>query len=126
MKTFQSINDFLNEIGIKTNRQNNNFYIFRIEDHFGESGFEMPPYNHSFFELTFGIGHDVGINIGTAKFNTTSNVLSFTSPYQITSWKVNSFADNSIGFMLLFNPAFVETAIALLLGLNAIAMFGQD
>ncbi|PRX54603.1 helix-turn-helix domain-containing protein [Flagellimonas meridianipacifica] len=112
MKTFQSINDFLKEIGIKSTGQNNDFYIFRIEDHFGESGFEMPPYNHSFFELTFGIGHDVDINIGTSKFNTTNNVLSFTSPYQITSWKVNSFAENSIGFMILFNPAFVQSEIS--------------
>lgn len=69
----------------------------------------MPAYRHSFFELSFGSGHDVDINIGTSKFKAIENVLSFTTPYQITSWKVNSFEDNSIGYMILFNPRFIKS-----------------
>ncbi len=69
----------------------------------------MSPYKHSFFELTMAIGHDVDINIGTSKFNTINNVLSFTAPYQITSWKVNSFKENSVGYMILFNPSFIQS-----------------
>ncbi|UJH66091.1 AraC family transcriptional regulator [Allomuricauda sp. SCSIO 65647] len=109
MKTFQSIDDFLCEIGIKSFQENKDFFIFRIEDHFGDNDFEMSTYKHSFFELTFGIGHDVDINIGTTKFNTVENVLSFNTPYQITSWKVNSFEENSIGYMVLFNPNIIKS-----------------
>ena len=104
MKVFHSINSFLETLGIECLRQYENFFIYRIEDYFGKEKLEIGPFKYDFFELTFGSGQDVDISIGNASFNSIENTLSFTTPYQISSWKVNSFQKDSIGYMILFKP----------------------
>ncbi|MBV6647486.1 MAG: helix-turn-helix transcriptional regulator [Cyclobacteriaceae bacterium] len=80
------------------------FYIYKIEDHLGTEPFEIGPYKHSFFELTYGSGHDVDCKIGASSFKPLKDSLSFATPYQISSWKINSFAEDSLGYMVLFKP----------------------
>ena len=108
MQTFKSINNFLDAIGIKSFQEHQNFFIFRIEEYFGREKFEIGPYKYDFFELTFGSGHDVDINIGSSAFKSIENTFSFTTPYQTSSWKVNSFQKNSIGYMIFFRPEFID------------------
>ncbi len=110
MKAFHSISNFLNTIGIKAFQQYENFFIFKIEDYFGEEKFKIEPYKHDFFELTFGSGHDVDIKIGNSSFKGIENCLSFTTPYQISSWNINSFQKNSLGYMILFKPEIFDAS----------------
>ena len=108
MQKFRSIPQFLQAIGIQPFHAVNNFYICRLEDYFGHKPFEFPPYHHDFFELIFSRGHDVDVKIGSSAFNETDNVVSFNTPYQVSSWKVNAFEPDSIGYMILFKPEFVR------------------
>ena len=110
MKIFRSINQFLNSIGIEIFQEFENFFIFKIEDYFGKEKFNIGPYKHDFFELTFGSGHDVDIKIGSSAFKGIESGISFTTPYQISSWNVNSFQENSLGYMILFKPELFDSS----------------
>ena len=110
LKIYQSIQDYLNDIGIEHCFEVNNFFIFKIEDYFGDSEFEMGPYKHNFFEITYGSGHDVDIKIGNFSFKPIDNSLSFSTPYHISTWKVNSFKEDSLGYMILFKPDLINFA----------------
>ncbi|WP_299364044.1 AraC family transcriptional regulator [Winogradskyella sp.] len=104
MKFYTQIQDLLSDWNIDTPLLHPDIFIFKIEDYFGEQSMSFGPYRHNFFELTFGIGHDVDIKIGTSVFKPMDASLSFTSPYQISSWRVNKFKSDSLGYMILFNP----------------------
>ncbi|MGD1840988.1 MAG: helix-turn-helix domain-containing protein [Thermonemataceae bacterium] len=104
MQTFQSIGSFLKAIGVKHFSEHENFFIYRIEDYFWGEQFEVGPFQYEFFELTFGSGHDVDITIGSETFKSIENTISFITPYQTSSWRINSFKEDSIGYMILFKP----------------------
>ncbi|MEM7549288.1 MAG: helix-turn-helix domain-containing protein [Bacteroidota bacterium] len=104
MKIYDNISDLLLDIGIDESIKTDLFFIYRIEDHLGTEQFEIGPYKHSFFELTYGSGHDVDCKIGASSFKPLKDSLSFATPYQISSWKVNSFEEDSLGYMILFRP----------------------
>ncbi|MEL7119752.1 MAG: AraC family transcriptional regulator [Bacteroidota bacterium] len=112
MKQFNSINEFLDALGINSFTTFEGFYIFKIEDYFGKHAFQIGPYKHRFFEISFGYGHDVDVQLGSTTFNSLHHVLSFTTPFQTTSWKVNSFQDDSLGFMILFKPEILPYSIS--------------
>lgn len=108
MKIYQSIKDYLKDIGVEHRSMANNFFILKIEDHFGDSEFEIGPYKHNFFEITYGSGHDVDIKIGNFSFKPLDNSLSFSTPYHVSTWKVNSFKEGSLGYMILFKPDLIH------------------
>lgn len=104
LKTYDQIADLLLDIGISEPVKTDLFSIHKIEDHLGQEGFKIGPYKHSFFELTYGSGHDVDCKIGASAFKPLKDALSFATPYQISSWQINSFAEDSLGYMILFRP----------------------
>ena len=104
MKIYHKISDLLLDIGISESMKTDLFFIYRIEDHLGTEKFEIGPYKHSFFELTYGSGHDVDCKIGASSFKPLKDSLSFATPYQISSWKVHSFEEDSLGYMIFFRP----------------------
>jgi len=108
LQQFHTIADYLAEIGIEDQFNTEELFIYRIEDYFGNQQVEMKPYRHDFFEITYGYGHDVDIRVGDKSFNPTDGLLSFTTPHNISSWKINGFKDDSIGFMILFKPSFLN------------------
>lgn len=104
MKLYPNILDLLLDWGITPKLNNENIFIFRIENHFENKPLSFGPYQQDFFELTFGIGHDADIKIGVSQFKPIKASISFTSPYQITSWSINRFQEDSLGYMILFKP----------------------
>jgi len=108
LKIYDTIPELLHDIGIQIPLKNEAFFICRLEDYFGDSEFAFGPYKHHFFEITFGKGHDVDCKIGPSSFKTLQNCLSFATPYQISSWKVNSFQEDSLGYMIYFHPSFLH------------------
>ncbi len=99
------------DLGISEPVRNADFYIYRIEDHFGQEQFQIGPYKHSFFELTYGSGHDVDCKIGASSFKPLKDSLSFATPYQMSSWKVNSFTEDAVGYMILFKPQLLHNLV---------------
>ena len=104
MTIYNEIQHLVNDIGISQSVKNNDFFIYKIEDHFGHEQFSIGPYKHSFFELTYGSGYNVDCQIGASNFKPLKDSLSFATPYQLTSWKVNSFTEDALGYMILFKP----------------------
>ncbi|UOY06504.1 helix-turn-helix domain-containing protein [Muricauda sp. SCSIO 64092] len=104
MKIYHNIRDLLLDWGIHSKPNNGNIHIFRIEDYFEDKPLAFGPYQQDFFELTFGIGHDADITIGASRFNSIQASISFTPPYQITSWTLYRFHKDSLGYMILFRP----------------------
>ena len=102
MRLYREIATLLADMGIEEKVVTSNFFIYRIEDHFGDKPVALGPYKHDFFELTYGSGHDVDIKIGNTDFKPIDDVISFVSPFQLSSWKVNTFKKNSLGFMIFF------------------------
>ncbi|MEM7484324.1 MAG: helix-turn-helix transcriptional regulator [Bacteroidota bacterium] len=102
MTIYKEIQELLTAMDIPERADNPNFFIYRIEDHFGDKPISFGPYKHKFFELTFGSGHDVDIKIGNTDFKPIDDVISFASPFQISSWSVNAFKKDSIGYMMFF------------------------
>ncbi|MFV1885084.1 MAG: helix-turn-helix domain-containing protein [Balneola sp.] len=108
MKQFNSIQDYISAIGINDHTNVDEIFIYRIEDYLGNEQIEMKPYRHDFFEITYGYGHDVEISVGDKSFNPTDGLLSFTTPHNISSWKIKGFRDDSLGIMILFKPSFLN------------------
>lgn len=108
MQHFKSIPTYLSAIGIKGFEAIEELFIFKIEDYFGREPLEIRPYRHDFFEITYGHGHDVEVNIGDSTFNPVNRLLSFSTPYNISSWKVNAFEEDSLGYMILFKPSIIN------------------
>ncbi len=105
MRFYHEIATLLADMGIEEKVVTPNFFIYRIEDHFGDKPMALGPYKHNFFELTYGSGHDADIKIGNTDFKPLDDVISFVSPFQLSSWKVNRFEENSLGFMIFFKYA---------------------
>jgi len=105
---FHTISDYLKAIGISRPLVVDDFFIYQIEDHFQNEPFEMQPYKHDFFEISYGHGHDVDILIGDEYFNPIERSLSFTSPHNLSSWRVNGLMEDSLGYMILFKPSIFD------------------
>ncbi|WKN41498.1 helix-turn-helix domain-containing protein [Tunicatimonas pelagia] len=104
MKIFDTISEYLDVLEIEHGSEAGDLFVFKIEDYFGDRSFEVGPYRHNFFEISYGQGHDVDVQVGDASFNPSDKMLSFSTPFNISSWRINSFQDNSLGYMLLFKP----------------------
>lgn len=111
LKIHNDISHLLRNIGISDPLRNENFFICKIEDHFGDEALSIGPYKNNFFEIIFGRGHDVDCKIGTSAFKPLKDSISFASPYQMSSWKVNSFSEDALGYMLFFKPQLLSGAL---------------
>ena len=104
MKIFNTIAEYLDSLEIAYDSDVGDLFVFKIEDYFGDRAFEMSPYRHNFFEISYGQGHDVDVQVGDVSFNPSDKMLSFSTPFNISSWRINSFREDSLGYMLLFKP----------------------
>ena len=111
MIIYNEISELLTDIGIKEKVKNIDFFIYKIEDHFGHEQLSVGPYKHSFFELTYGSGHDVDCKIGASSFKPLKDSLSFATPYQMSSWKVNSFQEDALGYTMYFKPQLLSNLV---------------
>ncbi|MEM8907204.1 MAG: helix-turn-helix transcriptional regulator [Bacteroidota bacterium] len=112
MKTYQELSELLSALRINAPLRDRDFFIFKIEDHFGDQAIKVAPYRHHFYELSFGFGHDVDCKVGTVQFKALDAVLSFNAPFQLSSWKINSFREDSLGYMLFFKAQLFESAFS--------------
>ena len=108
MRYFKSIPEYLDAIGMKDFPEVRDICIFNIEDYFGSEPLEVPPYRHDFFEITYGQGHDVDVKVGDKSFNAVGRLLSFSTPHTVSSWKINAFKEDSLGYMILFKPSILN------------------
>ncbi|MEO1022884.1 MAG: helix-turn-helix domain-containing protein [Bacteroidota bacterium] len=107
MNVYPEIGDLTRDFGVSDAPKSPLFHILKIEDHFSGEPLIVEPYKHHFFELSFGTGHDVDCKIGSSFFKAINNTLSFASPYQISSWRINRFHTNSLGYMIFFKPELI-------------------
>ena len=110
MIIYREIAGLLHDTGVHEPVKNENFFIYRIEDYFGHEPVSMGPYKHSFFEVAYGSGHDVDCRIGASAFKPIKDSLSFATPFQVSSWKVNSFSEDALGYMIFFKPQFLNSS----------------
>ncbi len=103
IKEYSDINEYLSTIGIPL-LKNEAFYIVKFET---DSVSENPPiaYKHNYFEISFAIGYDASIIVGSDEINHFN--LSFVSPQQIVTWDLKEIHENSVCYMILFKPSFL-------------------
>jgi len=111
LKLYHQIQELLTDWNIGKTLHDPNLFIYKIEDYFGNEPLSIEPYRQDFFELTFGTGHDVDCRVGTSTFKPIYDSISFTSPYQISSWRVNTFNPDSLGYMIFFKPQLLGSTL---------------
>lgn len=108
MRIFKTISEYLDAMQVQHNGVNDLIYVFRIEEHVEGMIKEMGPHRKQFFQVTFGRGHNMKININDDCYNPINSTLSFSTPYHTKSWKVYHLQSDAVCYMVLFHPKLLQ------------------
>ncbi len=109
VKYYKNINDFLKEIGLPL-LKNKEIYIAKFEDHNFNTVEESTTYTHDYFEISLSVGYDAQVSINNKTTNALDFNLSFVSPGQIVTWRLNEIKEESTSYIILFKPEFLPFA----------------
>lgn len=110
MKVYKSIAAFLEVMNIPLKNKVTDIFIFKMEDYLNFMPTEMEAYRKDCFQVTFGLGHNVAINVDSSKYVPIEKMISFSTPYHIKSFKVKSLHKNALSYMILFTPSALSTS----------------
>ncbi len=110
MDVFKTIPEYLNALNIPHDSDVRDIFIFKIEDYVHLMPKQMAPCRRDFFQITYGRGHNMNIKVNNTQYTPVESMLSFTTPYHLKSWKVHTINPDSVSYMVMFKPDFIDSS----------------
>jgi AraC-like DNA-binding protein len=113
MEIHKDISSLLQSISLKKYQKHDLFHILKFEDHFQEIPLETINRKCDFFQVYFSKKYDAEIQIDDKVFVLGDQpIVSFLCPMQTLSVSIKNFGQFSNGYMLLFNPQFLQEGLS--------------
>ena len=108
IKYYPKISDYLKAMNLLDKQKHPDFHILKFEDHLDVIPMEMDPYKIGIFMLTLNINYTLDLSVGDITYELKDETITVNSPGQIISVKGIEPNEEGIGYMILFEPEFLN------------------